>query len=543
MTANSMYGCLGFSHSRFFAQPIAAMVTSMGRQTLQKTVEIAQASVGLEVIYGDTDSIMINTRISDQSLFDNVTRLGEQVKREVNKLYKTLELEIDGVFKSMLLLKKKKYAAVTVERAKDGKIVYGREQKGLDLVRRDWCVQSRETGKYVLDQILSGNQEKDVSVSNVLAHLEVLAQNMRESKIPLEKFVITKGLSKHPNDYPDGKSLPHVHVAKMMLKNKRRLNVGDHIPYVITEPLNNEADSKAVPAPAERARHPDEIVRSAGVLKPDVEWYLQQQIMPPVSRLCECIDGLSQGLLAQSLGLDSTKYNQSNSFGGGDDIYSETLVNYIPESHKKDSERFHGVKKLSLTCAACGVENEFPGWLYLPADGSKKPRVGYHCVNPDCEHQYWGECTRHEFMARVVNGMTLLVRHQLEDYYKRTIQCDDPICGLKTRQLSVNGGVCLSRGCNGQMRPLVGERILQKQLKYLECLFDKNHVSQQLMDSLRSFGGSNWSEKDVKLLMKNDEAMSGQLHVVAKEHLNDCGYNWISPSFWNTMFAGLACKQ
>ena len=31
-----------------------------------------------------------------------------QVKNEVNKLYKLLEIDIDGVFKSMLLLKKKK---------------------------------------------------------------------------------------------------------------------------------------------------------------------------------------------------------------------------------------------------------------------------------------------------------------------------------------------------------------------------------------------------------------------------------------------------
>jgi len=30
------------------------------------------------------------------------------VKNEVNKLYRLLEIDIDGIFKSMLLLKKKK---------------------------------------------------------------------------------------------------------------------------------------------------------------------------------------------------------------------------------------------------------------------------------------------------------------------------------------------------------------------------------------------------------------------------------------------------
>ena len=40
---------------------------------------------------------------------------GNQIKREVNKLYKSLELDLDGIFKSMLLLKKKKYAAIVIK--------------------------------------------------------------------------------------------------------------------------------------------------------------------------------------------------------------------------------------------------------------------------------------------------------------------------------------------------------------------------------------------------------------------------------------------
>lgn len=51
LTANSMYGCLGFAHSRFFARPIAALVTAMGRETLQRTVDIAQNQLRGPLVY------------------------------------------------------------------------------------------------------------------------------------------------------------------------------------------------------------------------------------------------------------------------------------------------------------------------------------------------------------------------------------------------------------------------------------------------------------------------------------------------------------
>lgn len=50
LTANSMYGCLGFPHSRFFARPLAELITGQGREILQSTVDTVQNTLGVEVV-------------------------------------------------------------------------------------------------------------------------------------------------------------------------------------------------------------------------------------------------------------------------------------------------------------------------------------------------------------------------------------------------------------------------------------------------------------------------------------------------------------
>ena len=76
-------------------------------------------------------------------------------------------------------------------------------------------------------------------------------------------------------------------VATRMLAAGKTVNVGDHIPYVIcTEEAAAAATTGGSPGQpaassasiAGRAFHPDEVKKSNGALKVDVEWYLGQQV-------------------------------------------------------------------------------------------------------------------------------------------------------------------------------------------------------------------------------------------------------------------------
>lgn len=162
-----------------------------------KTKDIAEEKLGFNVVYGDTDSIMINTGTSQ---LQEALLMGKKLKDEVNQLYKCLEIEIDGVFKSLLLLKKKKYAALNIMNfgTKDEQVV--KEVKGLDMVRRDWCQLSKSVGNKVLEEILSG-KEREAIVLELNNYLSAIGAKMKDGTMNLAEYVITKQLTRAPADY------------------------------------------------------------------------------------------------------------------------------------------------------------------------------------------------------------------------------------------------------------------------------------------------------------------------------------------------------
>lgn len=143
LTANSMYGCLGYIKSRFYARPLAALTTSKGREILSSTKDLAESQHALRVIYGDTDSVMVNTNLDNIA---DAVKLGREFQKSVNDQYELLEIEIDHIFRRLLLHAKKKYAAITMNEI-DGVWKEKMDVKGLDMRRREYCALSKETSQ------------------------------------------------------------------------------------------------------------------------------------------------------------------------------------------------------------------------------------------------------------------------------------------------------------------------------------------------------------------------------------------------------------
>jgi DNA polymerase delta subunit 1 len=167
ISANSVYGLTGATVGKLPCLPIASSTTAYGRQMIEKTKQEVEARYTVangythdaEVIYGDTDSVMVKFGTKD---LKEAMKLGEDAAGFVSdKFLKPIKLEFEKVYFPYLLINKKRYAGLYwTNPDKYDKM----DSKGIETVRRDNCrmvqtVIDTILRKILIDQDVQGAQE------------------------------------------------------------------------------------------------------------------------------------------------------------------------------------------------------------------------------------------------------------------------------------------------------------------------------------------------------------------------------------------------
>lgn len=360
-------------------------------------------------------------------------------------------------------------------------------------------------------------------LSQIHDYLRSLGEKMRSNAIPAHKYTIYTQLGKAPKEYPNANSMPSVQVALKLMAKGKQVKAKDVMAFVICGSSGGSAEGAA-----KNAQPIDEVLAKDSALVPDVDYYLHKQILPPVERLCAPISGTNVALLAECLGLDTSKYRVSGASKAaeqGNEI--KTLESQIP-----DHIRFKDCEPLDLLCVGCKKHFEYRGLNYTPPADQEITLTPVSVLTNNGLSCPRGECKKTMSTLTLSTQLEAQIRKHTSRYYSAHLVCDDPACGMRTRQMSVYGRRCLgpkglAYGCSGRMTFECSEKALYNQLLYLQGLFDVDKSLEKMGKPGLAGVKTEESEKTKVLAGMNRErfAVCGD---VVRAYLDKSGWGWVS---------------
>ncbi|KAL7112135.1 hypothetical protein ACP275_05G133300 [Erythranthe tilingii] len=278
ISANSVYGFTGATVGQLPCLEISSSVTSYGRQMIEHTKRLVEDKFTVlggyehnaEVIYGDTDSVMVQFGVSS---VDAAMKLGREAADYISSTFiNPIKLEFEKVYYPYLLISKKRYAGLYwTNPQKFDKM----ETKGIETVRRDNCLLVKNMVTECLNKILI---ERDIPAA--VQYVKNTISDFLRNRMDLSLLVITKALSKTRDSYKV--KAAHVELAERMRKRDAATapNVGDRVAYVI---VKAETNAKAY----ERSEDPIFVLENN--IPIDHKYYLENQISKPLMRIFEPI--------------------------------------------------------------------------------------------------------------------------------------------------------------------------------------------------------------------------------------------------------------
>ncbi|KAK9135052.1 hypothetical protein Syun_014382 [Stephania yunnanensis] len=214
ISANSVYGFTGATVAQLPCLEISSSVTSYGRQMIEHTKKLVGEKFttlngyehNAEVIYGDTDSVMVQFGVPT---VEEAMKLGREAAEYISCTFnKPIKLEFEKVYFPYLLISKKRYAGLFwTNPNKYDKM----DTKGIETVRRDNCLLVKNLVTECLHKILI-----DRDIPGAVQYVKDTISDLLMNRMDLSLLVITKGLTKTGDDY--AVKAAHVELAERMRK-------------------------------------------------------------------------------------------------------------------------------------------------------------------------------------------------------------------------------------------------------------------------------------------------------------------------------------
>ena len=212
---NASYGVFGAESFALYCPPVAEATAAIGRYAITNTIEKAQ-SIGVNVIYGDTDSIFLGKPSPEQ--------LNQLI--EWSRSFLEMELEVDKRYRYLVLSSRKKnYLGVLPDGSVDIKGLTGKKRHIPEFLKRAF---------YDMTKILSTVKTVE-EFEDAKARIKEIVRKcylmLRDKRFSLEDLAFKVMISKSPDDYV--KTTPqHVKAAEFLSERGIEVKAGDLISFV-----------------------------------------------------------------------------------------------------------------------------------------------------------------------------------------------------------------------------------------------------------------------------------------------------------------------
>ncbi len=212
---NASYGVMGNEAFPLYCPPVAESTTALGRFVISKAIEKAK-ELGVEVLYGDTDSIFLYKPSPKQ-----IEDLMKWAKSEFK-----IDLDVDKVYRYVTFSGlKKNYLGVFNDGSVDIKGLVGKKRNTPEFLK----VAFIEVVK-VLSEVKS-EEDFEKAKEKIRAIAQNCYRKLRERRLSLDELAFRVKLSKPLSLYV--KTTPqHVKAAQLLERYGKKLGAGDIISYV-----------------------------------------------------------------------------------------------------------------------------------------------------------------------------------------------------------------------------------------------------------------------------------------------------------------------